>query len=97
VAASAGGVAALRTLVRALPDRLPAAIVFVLHRPRHHRSHLTQILQRCTAMPVVTARNGESIVSGVVYVASAQQQLTVPPDRHCEYRDPDGRLASNPS
>lgn len=87
LAASAGGVEALQSIVRVLPDNLPAAVVIVLHRPPNHRSHLTQILQRCTPMPVVTARDGEHIVPGVVYVASPGQHLTVRPDRHFHYHD----------
>jgi len=86
-AASAGGVQALRTIMRALPDTLNAAIVVLLHRPPHGESHLTSILRRCTRMTVVDAHAGDLIVPGVVYVARPDMHLRVTPDRHFEYRD----------
>lgn len=86
-AASAGGVAALQTILRALPDRLNAAIVVLLHRPPEHESYLTTILQRCTPMPVVEAQPGEPIVPGVVYVARPDMHLVVTRDRRFAYHD----------
>jgi two-component system chemotaxis response regulator CheB len=46
VAASAGGVEALRTLVADLPANLDAAVCIVLHIPAEGRSLLAPILDR---------------------------------------------------
>jgi two-component system chemotaxis response regulator CheB len=87
LAASAGGVRALQTIMRALPDTLDAAIVVLLHRPVRPKSELTSILRRCTSLPVVEAHAGDRIVPGVVYVARPDLHLLVTPDCHFEYRD----------
>ena len=52
VAASAGGVEALRRLVRPLPAELDAALCVVLHIPATGRSLLAPILDRASALDV---------------------------------------------
>jgi two-component system, chemotaxis family, protein-glutamate methylesterase/glutaminase len=79
VGASAGGVEALATLMEAMPDDLPAAVLVVLHVAPSGTSVLPDILARHTGMPVATARNGERLEPGHVYVA--------PPDQHLRVRD----------
>ncbi|HVF23424.1 MAG TPA: chemotaxis protein CheB [Pyrinomonadaceae bacterium] len=74
IGASAGGVAALSTLVSSLPQDLCAAVFIVLHIPTDSPSFLPTILARDSAVPVAHATHGEPIVPGRVYVA--------PPDRH---------------
>jgi len=87
LAASAGGVPALQTILRSLPETLDAAIVVLLHRPALHKSHLASILRRCTRLPVVEAHAGDRLVAGVVYVARPDLHLLVRPDCRFEYRD----------
>jgi|SRR5262245_43653066 two-component system chemotaxis response regulator CheB len=77
VAASAGGVEALRDIVRRLPAGLPSAIFIVLHTPAHHESALPQILASVTALPVSHARHGERIQRGRIYVAPPDFHMTV--------------------
>jgi two-component system chemotaxis response regulator CheB len=77
IGASAGGVEALRTLVRGLPKALDAAVFVVLHMPASGPSRLAEILQRCSALPVVRARDGETIRRGHVYVARPDYHLTL--------------------
>jgi two-component system chemotaxis response regulator CheB len=74
VGASAGGVEALITLVRALPADLPAAVFVVLHLPPDGQSALPQILGRAGALPAMHPADGERIMHGRIYVA--------PPDHH---------------
>lgn len=87
IAASAGGIKALGTVLGALPHGLPAAVIVVQHRPARTKSHLEQILMRQAHMPVVTAQAGDRIVPGIVYVARPDLHLTVRPDRRLAYRD----------
>ncbi|MEQ8998090.1 MAG: chemotaxis protein CheB [Coleofasciculus sp. B1-GNL1-01] len=74
VGASAGGVEALKQLVAALPENLPAAIFIVTHVSRHVKSFLPNILNRRSPLPVAHATEHEEIVQGRIYVA--------PPDYH---------------
>ena len=74
VGASAGGVEALRDLVRKLPPGLPAAVFIVCHFPAEGRSWLPHILSREGALLAAHAHDGEPIYPGHIYVA--------PPDHH---------------
>jgi two-component system chemotaxis response regulator CheB len=87
IAASAGGIKALGTVLGALPPDLPAAIIVVQHRSPTRKSYLPQILMRQAHMPVVTAESGTRIVPGVVYVARPDLHLTVAPDKRLAYVD----------
>jgi two-component system, chemotaxis family, protein-glutamate methylesterase/glutaminase len=74
VAASAGGVSALRKLCTGLPGNLKAAVFIAQHTSPSARSELPSILGRAGALPVSHAAEGEPIRTGHIYVA--------PPDRH---------------
>jgi len=74
LAASAGGVRALLTVVAGLPAGLPAAIVLVQHLDPKHRSLLAEVLGRHARLPVCTALAGSVLQPGALVVA--------PPDRH---------------
>jgi two-component system chemotaxis response regulator CheB len=87
IAASAGGVAAVSTVLAALPNDLPAAVIVVQHRRPTGKSYLQEILTRRARMPVVPATSGESISRGVVYLARPDRHLTVQPDRRFAYID----------
>jgi two-component system chemotaxis response regulator CheB len=77
IAASAGGVEALRRVVADLPAELPAAICVVLHIPATGRSLLAPILDRDAAMPVVLAQHHGELEPGTIYVAPADHHLLV--------------------
>lgn len=83
LAASAGGLGALSTVLGALPAELPAALLLVQHLDPGHRSLLADILDRRSALSVREAKSGAELHFGVVYVA--------PPDEHLLV-DPDGRI-----
>lgn len=74
VAASAGGLQPLRTMLSKLPADLPAAVLVVLHVPASGGRSLPRILDRSGPLPAAGAVDGERLQAGRVYVA--------PPDRH---------------
>ncbi len=74
VAASAGGLEPLRTLLAGLPADLPAAVLVVLHVPASGGRTLPHILDRAGALPAAAAVDSERLRPVRVYVA--------PPDRH---------------
>jgi two-component system chemotaxis response regulator CheB len=81
VAASAGGVEALRRLVAKLPADLDAAICIVLHIPPTGRSVLAPILDREGPLHAVVAEHGAPLRRGTIYVARADHHLLVRRDR----------------
>jgi two-component system, chemotaxis family, protein-glutamate methylesterase/glutaminase len=74
VAASAGGLQPLRSLLRDLPADLPAALLVVMHVPATGGRSLPSILDRAGPLAASAAADGEPIRPGRVYLA--------PPDRH---------------
>lgn len=86
VAASAGGIPALQTVIGALPRDLPASVVILQHRaPDRKNSLLNHILQRGSTLPVVSASDAQAIETGKVYVARPNLHLTVASDRRFRY------------
>jgi two-component system, chemotaxis family, protein-glutamate methylesterase/glutaminase len=74
VATSAGGVAALSVLVRALPVDFPVPVLVVQHLDPLHKTTLAHILDRRSELRVKLGEPGEQTERGTVYIA--------PPDRH---------------
>lgn len=74
IAASAGGMTALFSVLGGLPQHFPAAVVVVQHLAPNHRSVLAELLSRKTELTVDEAVGGEPLEPGHVY--------TAPPDRH---------------
>jgi two-component system chemotaxis response regulator CheB len=81
VGASAGGVDALISLFTHLPSDVAAAFLVVLHIPPESASQLASILGRSTTLPVKSAIDGEAVIPGQVYVASADRHLMLQDDR----------------
>jgi two-component system chemotaxis response regulator CheB len=81
IGASAGGVAALESLVSALPADFPAAILIVLHVAPTQRSLLPGILSRAGSLPAVSATDGAPLLGGHIHVAVADHHLLVEQDR----------------
>jgi two-component system chemotaxis response regulator CheB len=77
IGASAGGVEALSTVARGLPEDLPAAVFVVLHVSAQMPSILPQILSRAGLLPASHATDGELVVARRIYVAPPDQHLLV--------------------
>jgi two-component system, chemotaxis family, protein-glutamate methylesterase/glutaminase len=73
MAASAGGVHALSTVLAGLLADFPAAVVVVQHVCPHEPSLLADVVGRRTALRVKQAEEGDVLRTGTVYT---------PPDRH---------------
>ena len=80
IASSMGGIEALKTVVAALPQDFPGAIIIVQHLSPQYKSHLTQILSRCCALKVNEAKEGMSLKAGNIYVAVPNKHSIVNPD-----------------
>ncbi|MGW0802282.1 chemotaxis protein CheB [Nonomuraea sp. NPDC002799] len=75
VAASAGGVEALRALLSEASATLPAALLVVLHIPPQGGSALASILDRAGPLQVAPAEDEENVRPGRVYVARPDHHL----------------------
>ena len=74
IAASAGGLAAISTILAALPADFPAAVAIVQHRAPEPSTRLESLLSRVTPLVVKAAQSGDCLQAGTVYIA--------PPDFH---------------
>ena len=74
LAASAGGLTALSSVLADLPAGFPAGILVVQHLDPRHRSLMADILSRRTRLEVKQAEDGDRLAGGRVYIA--------PPNRH---------------
>ena len=74
LAASAGGLTALSSVLADLPAEFPAGILVVQHLDPRHRSLMADILNRRTRLEVKQAEDGDHLTPGRVYIA--------PPNRH---------------
>lgn len=88
IGASAGGVAAFRTIVRALPPDLPAALVFVQHMSPSEPSLLPELLTSVSPLPVCQPVDGERIRHRHVYLASPDHHLLIQPGQLRAVRGP---------
>jgi two-component system chemotaxis response regulator CheB len=88
VGASAGGVQAIRELVRGVPADLPAAMMVVLHMSPGGRGALANILQRVAPLEVIPAEDMTPVRPGCIYVAR--------PGFHLLLHDGEVRLGRGP-
>ncbi len=85
---SAGAIPALQTLMRSFPADCGLAFVVVMHLSPEHESTLPELLQRCTAMPVLQAGATQKVRAGCVYV--------IPPGKAIRAVDANLVLADDP-
>jgi two-component system chemotaxis response regulator CheB len=81
IAASAGGVEALKTVLSGLPANFPIPVAVVQHRTATPPNLLSRVLGRHTRLAVKTAEQAERMQPGTVYLAPPDLHLTVGPDR----------------
>jgi two-component system CheB/CheR fusion protein len=77
IGSSAGGLEALQTLFRGMPADSGFAFVVAALLDPTHESHLTELLSRCTGMPVVQIERAVRLESDHVYVVAPDQELTI--------------------
>ena len=86
IGASAGGLAALRTLFSHVPENSGLAYVVVVHLSPEHDSHLADLLQSHVAMPVLQVRGSVPLEANHVYV--------IPPNANLDSVDTHLRLSA---
>jgi two-component system chemotaxis response regulator CheB len=77
IGASTGGLELLLDLASELPEKLPAALLVVLHTSPGHLSSLPELLTSQGALPAVHPQHGDEISPGRIYVAPPDNQLLV--------------------
>lgn len=75
--ASLGGLEALSGVLAALPPSFPAAVVVLQHVESGRVSRLPEILQARTPLRVRTAKDGDPLRAGTVYVAPSGRHLSI--------------------
>ncbi len=77
IGASAGGLEAISTLLKALPANTGMAYIYVQHLSPDHKSLLTSILSKITKMKVQEIENMEHIEANNVYVIPNDKGIEV--------------------
>jgi two-component system chemotaxis response regulator CheB len=80
VGASAGGVEALGSLIKALPADYHASVFVVLHISSSMSSELPAVLGNGSSLPVAFAVDQEEFRAGRVYIAPPDQHILVEPN-----------------
>lgn len=95
IGASAGGVAALQSFFDALPDKVGAAFVVIVHLDPEHGSELSRIIAARTRMPVIEVGADQEIEADKVYVIPPNRRLLVTADRiaSAPFDEPRGQRA----
>lgn len=81
VAASAGGIPALRDVLARLPASFPAPIAIVQHLAPLYRSQLAGLLQFRSRLAVKFADHGDRLRAGTACFAPPDRHLAVTPER----------------
>jgi two-component system CheB/CheR fusion protein len=77
IGASAGGLASLKSLFKAMPNDSGAVFVVIQHLDPKHESLTAEILTRSTTMPVVQVVDGMTAEANHVYVIPPNAYLTL--------------------
>ena len=77
IGASAGGVNACRSFFEQVPADSGMAFVAILHLSPEYDSHLSEVLQRSSKIPVTTVQDRVQVEPNHVYVVSPRQSLTM--------------------
>jgi two-component system, chemotaxis family, CheB/CheR fusion protein len=77
VGASAGGLEAFSSLLRALPPEPGLALVFIPHLDPTHESAMVELLSRTTRLPVHQAAEGIRVACNAVYVLPPNSDMTI--------------------
>jgi two-component system CheB/CheR fusion protein len=77
IGSSAGGLEALQQLFGAMPPDSGLGFIIAAHLDPTQKSHLTELLGRCTKMPVVQIERAIRVEPDHVYVIAPDQELTI--------------------
>lgn len=88
IGGSAGAFGSLKTLLKTLPEDLPAAVLVVLHTGIESRLRSHELLQPHASLPLRAAEDGMPLTPG--------QVLFAPPDQHLLLADDRVRLSRGP-
>ena len=77
IGSSAGGPAALTTILASLPLTFPAAVVIIQHVDKQFAQGLTAWFTSATRLPIRVAHEGDRLEAGVVYLAGQNRHLVM--------------------
>lgn len=77
IGASAGGLEAFTTFLRAIDSNLGMAYVLVMHLSPKHKSALAEVVQSKTRMTVQTVKNGMEVMMNNIYVIPPNTFMSV--------------------
>jgi len=92
IGASAGGPAAVATLLAGLPKDFPAAVVVIQHVDAHMAPGMADWLSQQSALPVRVANEGDRLTVGTVLLAATSDHLVLKSAERVGY-SPDPREA----
>lgn len=75
VGASAGGLAAFKKFIRAIPENSGMAYVLVQHLDPNHESLLAEILQKSTTIPVLEITDDIKVAPNTIYIIPSNKML----------------------
>lgn len=97
IGASAGGPAALASLLKSLPPSFPAAIVIVQHVDARFTPGLAGWLDESSALPVRLAKENDRVLPGTVLIAGTNDHLVFKSRDRLGYTPSPANLAYRPS
>jgi len=97
IGASAGGPAALATLLSGLPKAFPAALVIVQHVDERFAVGMADWLNRDSPLPVRVAQEGDRLIPGTVLLAGTNDHLTLKAEDRIGYAPEPRDYAYRPS
>lgn len=77
VGASAGGLEAFSSLLRALPPHPGFALIFIPHLDPTHESAMVELLSRTTTLPVRQAAHGMHVAIDTIYVLPPNSDMSI--------------------
>jgi two-component system, chemotaxis family, protein-glutamate methylesterase/glutaminase len=80
IASSAGGIAALRSVLGALPAQFPVPIVVVQHLDPRHETIIADVIGRRTNLETRLAVEGERVQPATIHIAPPNRHLLVESD-----------------
>ncbi len=96
IGASAGGLEAFGSFLKALSAETGMAFVLVQHMDPAHESMLNRLLERDTAMPVFQVQDGMAVEPNYVYVIPPNTKMTIQAGRLRLVARPTGELRYSP-